>query len=51
MRHRINFEEKNTLGYERSILNETRYYEFFKVDNMETSNALKKVHVYKHKLI
>ena len=45
---RLNFREKTTQIYERSILSEQRFYYFFRVEtkNKEVSSAFKKAHKY-----
>jgi len=54
MKPRNNFKEKNTQIYEKSILDQQRFYEFFKMnqnDSNDVSAAFKKAHRFDKKLI
>jgi hypothetical protein len=54
MAPRLNFREKTTQIYERNILNEQRFYDFFRLEGQEAkmvSSAFKKAHTYNEKLI
>ena len=54
MAPRLNFREKTTQIYERAILNQQRFHDFFKVDNQEdqlVSSAFKKAYHYQPQII